>query len=141
MTGVDILGYSAGAITSLTFLPQGEADFAGGFDVYVVVANKDGGLSEIVLDPLMQEEFRLLLREMVDEGRTAFLSSHSLDEVERVADRVAIIHQGRILLTAAMDEIKDTHRKVTLRFGQPLALDHVGLLADIRLPVDRLDFF
>ncbi|HET6425829.1 MAG TPA: ABC transporter ATP-binding protein, partial [Planctomycetaceae bacterium] len=42
------------------------------------------------------------------------------DEVERVADRVAIIHQGRIVLTAAMDEIKDTHRRMTLRFGQTL---------------------
>lgn len=47
-------------------------------------------------------------------------SSHLLDEVERVADRVAIIHQGRVLLTASMDEVKDTHRRVTLRFGQTL---------------------
>ena len=37
------------------------------------------------------------------------VSSHLLDEVERVADQVAIIHQGRILLTAPMDEIKETH--------------------------------
>ena len=33
---------------------------------------------------------------------------------------MAIIHQGRILLTATMDEIKDSHRRVTLRFGQSL---------------------
>ena len=45
-------------------------------------------------------------------------SSHLLDEVERVADRVAIIHDGRILLTAPMDEIKESHRRMTLRFGQ-----------------------
>jgi ABC-2 type transport system ATP-binding protein len=47
-------------------------------------------------------------------------SSHLLDEVERVADEVAIIHQGRILLAATMDEIKESHRRVTLRFDQPI---------------------
>ncbi len=49
---------------------------------------------------------------------TVLFSSHLLDEVERVADRVAIIHQGRIMLTAPMDEIKAQHRRLTLRFGQ-----------------------
>jgi hypothetical protein len=37
-----------------------------------------------------------------------------------VADRVAIIHQGRIMLSASLDEIKETHRRVTLHFGQAL---------------------
>ena len=40
------------------------------------------------LDPILQEEFRALLRETVADGRTVFLSSHSLDEVQHVADRV-----------------------------------------------------
>jgi ABC-2 type transport system ATP-binding protein len=43
-----------------------------------------------------------------------------LDEVERVADEVAIIHRGRILLAATMDEIKESHRRVTLRFDEPV---------------------
>jgi ABC-2 type transport system ATP-binding protein len=43
-----------------------------------------------------------------------------LDEVERVADRVAIIHEGRILLTAPMDELKVSHRRVTLKFDEAL---------------------
>ena len=60
-----------------------------------------------------------IIRTIADEGRTVFFSSHLLDEVERVADRVAIIHQGRIMLTASMDEMKESHRRVTLRFGQP----------------------
>ena len=46
------------------------------------------------LDPLMQHEFALLVRETVDEGRTVFLSSHELDEVQRIVDRVTIIKDG-----------------------------------------------
>lgn len=74
------------------------------------------------LDPVVRRDILgAIIRTIADEGRTVLFSSHLLDEVERVADRVAIIHQGRILLTASMDEIKDTHRRVTLRFGQTLA--------------------
>ncbi|MDO5067951.1 MAG: ABC transporter ATP-binding protein [Propionibacteriaceae bacterium] len=51
------------------------------------------------LDPLIQHEFHQLLREIADEGRTVFLSSHSLSEVQRVADRVAIIRRGELVVT------------------------------------------
>src|SRR6516162_89735 len=73
------------------------------------------------LDPVVRRDILgAIIRTIAEEGRTVVFSSHLLDEVERVADRVAIIHQGRILLTATMDEIKDSHRRVTLRFGQSL---------------------
>jgi ABC-type multidrug transport system ATPase subunit len=73
------------------------------------------------LDPVVRRDILgAIIRTIADEGRTVLFSSHLLDEVERVADRVAIIHQGRIILTAPMDEIKDSHRRVTLRFGQSL---------------------
>ncbi|HET6884262.1 MAG TPA: ABC transporter ATP-binding protein [Pirellulales bacterium] len=73
------------------------------------------------LDPVVRRDILgAIIRTIADEGRTVLFSSHLLDEVERVADRVAIIHQGRIVLTAAMDEIKDTHRRMTLRFEQSL---------------------
>jgi ABC-2 type transport system ATP-binding protein len=62
---------------------------------------------------------RAIIRTIADEGRTVLFSSHLLDEVERVADRIAIIHEGRIVLSAPLDEIKETHRRVTLRFHQP----------------------
>ena len=72
------------------------------------------------LDPVVRRDILgAIIRATADEGRTVLFSSHLLDEVERVADRVAMIHEGRIVLTATMDEIKDTHRRVTLRFGQP----------------------
>lgn len=73
------------------------------------------------LDPVVRRDILgAIIRTIADEGRTVLFSSHLLDEVERVADRVAIIHQGRIMLTAPMDEIKDTHRRMTLRFEQSL---------------------
>ena len=50
------------------------------------------------LDPLLQDEFASLLRETVADGRTVLLSSHDLDEVQRVVQRVAIIRSGRIVV-------------------------------------------
>jgi ABC-2 type transport system ATP-binding protein len=74
------------------------------------------------LDPIVRRDIlSAIIRTIAEEGRTVLFSSHLLDEVQRVADRVAIIHQGRIVLTASMDEIMDTHRRVTLRFSEPLA--------------------
>lgn len=71
------------------------------------------------LDPVVRRDILgAIIRTIADEGRTVLFSSHLLDEVERVADRVAIIHHGRIMLTAPMDEIKAGHRRLTLRFGQ-----------------------
>jgi ABC-2 type transport system ATP-binding protein len=58
------------------------------------------------LDPLMQREFERLVRETVSEGRTVFLSSHELDEVQRVADRVAIIRSGRLVTTDTVDNLR-----------------------------------
>ncbi|MDA1230138.1 MAG: ABC transporter ATP-binding protein [Planctomycetota bacterium] len=84
------------------------------------------------LDPVVRRDILgAIIRTIADEGRTVFFSSHLLDEVERVADRVAIIHQGKILLTATMDDIKETHRRMTLRFqnAMPQAPALVGTLA------------
>jgi ABC-2 type transport system ATP-binding protein len=72
------------------------------------------------LDPVVRRDIlSAIIRTIADEGRTVLFSSHLLDEVERVADEVTIIHQGRLLLTSSLDEIKDTHRRVTLRFDEP----------------------
>jgi ABC-2 type transport system ATP-binding protein len=79
----------------------------------VVLDEPTGGL-----DPLMQEEFRVLLRELAHEGRTAFLSSHSLDEVERVADRVGAIREGRMITVDSVQHLQAAaKRHVTVRFG------------------------
>ena len=57
------------------------------------------------LDPLVQETFRALVRETADDGRTVFLSSHSLDEVQHVADRVGIIRAGRLVAVESVETL------------------------------------
>jgi ABC-2 type transport system ATP-binding protein len=70
------------------------------------------------LDPLMQNEFERLLRETVDDGRTVFLSSHELDEVQRVSDRVAIIKEGRLMVTDSVDGLRRaTPQTLEVRFA------------------------
>jgi ABC-2 type transport system ATP-binding protein len=75
------------------------------------------------LDPLVQQTFFALLRETVAEGRTAFLSSHILDEVERTCDRVAIIRDGRIVTVDRVVALRDlAYHEVELRFAAPVAV-------------------
>jgi len=76
------------------------------------------------LDPLVQQSFYALVREASAEGRTVFLSSHILSEVERTCDRVAIIRDGRIIKIDRVDALRDlAHHQVELRFvdGVPVA--------------------
>jgi ABC-2 type transport system ATP-binding protein len=74
------------------------------------------------LDPLVQQTFFALLREIVAEGRTVFLSSHILDEVERTCDRVAIIREGRLVMVDRISALRDlSYHEVTLRFAAPVA--------------------
>jgi len=58
------------------------------------------------LDPLMQQEFYGLLGELRAQGRTVFVSSHILYEVERTCDRVAIIREGRLVATERIDDLR-----------------------------------
>jgi ABC-2 type transport system ATP-binding protein len=58
------------------------------------------------LDPMMQHKVQELVRQVVQEGRTVFLSSHVLSEVERVADRVGILREGRLVAVEAMADLK-----------------------------------
>jgi ABC-2 type transport system ATP-binding protein len=71
------------------------------------------------LDPLMQDEFHRLLRETTADGRTVFLSSHELDEVQRIADRVAIIREGRLVVTDSVDGLRrKAPQTIELRFAK-----------------------
>jgi len=71
------------------------------------------------LDPLMQEEFLALVREERERGCAVFLSSHELDEVQRVCDRVGIIREGRVVAVERVaDLLERTPRRVTVRFAR-----------------------
>jgi ABC-2 type transport system ATP-binding protein len=57
------------------------------------------------LDPAGIREFRQMIRGFIDEGRTVLLSSHLLDEVERICDHVAIVDHGRVLIQGSIAEL------------------------------------
>jgi ABC-2 type transport system ATP-binding protein len=70
------------------------------------------------LDPLLQAEMRALLRETAADGRTVFISSHSLDEVQHVADRVGIIRGGRLISVDAVESLRERSlRHVSVTFA------------------------
>jgi ABC-2 type transport system ATP-binding protein len=72
------------------------------------------------LDPIVRRDIlEAIIRTIAEEGRTVLFSSHLLHEVERVADRVALIDAGRIVFSGALDQIKETHHRLTLRFPTP----------------------
>ncbi len=72
------------------------------------------------LDPIVRRDIlSAIIRTVADEGRTILFSSHLLDEVERVADQVAMLHRGRLVLSAPLDHILNSHHVVTLRFDEP----------------------
>ena len=72
------------------------------------------------LDPLVKAEFHAVLRERVQAGAAVLLSSHVLSEVERVADRVAAIRSGRLLMLETMAGLREKARHtVEVRFGSP----------------------
>lgn len=74
------------------------------------------------LDPLVQQAFYALVHEAQAEGRTTFLSSHILSEVERTCDRVAIIRDGRLVKVDRTDALRDlAHHEVELRFTDGVA--------------------
>jgi len=74
------------------------------------------------LDPLIQQTFFALVEEARRDGRTIFLSSHIIDEVDRTCDRVAIIREGRLVHVDRIEAIRElAFHHVELTFGSPVA--------------------
>lgn len=77
------------------------------------------------LDPAMTEEvLQALVSHVASEELTVFFSSHQIPEVDQIADRVAIIHAGRLVLTGALDDLRENFRRIQLVFDgdAPVAL-------------------
>ena len=78
------------------------------------------------LDPLNQQEFDRMVKEVRADGRTVFLSSHILTEVEQTCSRVAIIREGRLVRVGGVAELKDIKRhEVTITFADAVPVDGV----------------
>jgi len=74
------------------------------------------------LDPMMQEALYALLDDMRRDGRTVFLSSHVLPEVERVCDRIGLLRAGRLALVSTVAEVQHlAPRRVKVVFGGDVA--------------------
>jgi ABC-2 type transport system ATP-binding protein len=85
------------------------------------------------LDPLVQREFLALVREARHQGRTVFLSSHILYEVEAVADMVAILRQGRLVVVQSVDKLKaQALRRIDLTFESAPPLDELRAVPGVR---------
>jgi len=84
------------------------------------------------LDPLMQQEFLDLVTEERDRGCAVFLSSHELDEVQRVCDRVGIVRGGRLIAVERIDELLGkARRRFTVELADPAGLERLRSLEGV----------
>ena len=95
------------------------------------------------LDPLVQHTFHELVREVVAVGRTVFVSSHVLAEVQEICDRVGIVRAGRLVTVEHVTTLRERSlRKVVVRFadGVPLELARLPGVHDLRNEQSRATF-
>ena len=85
------------------------------------------------LDPIaMDELLRLLVEDCTADGRTVFLSSHQLTEIERIADYIGIMDRGRLLLEGPLDDIRAGFRRLTVA-GEGLPISDKRVLNSRRV--------
>jgi ABC-2 type transport system ATP-binding protein len=96
------------------------------------------------LDPLMQEQFLELVAEERERGCAVFISSHELDEVERVCDRVGIVRGGRLIAVERIDDLLGkAKRRVSLELAGPADLGELRALptvSDLEASDGRVSF-
>jgi ABC-2 type transport system ATP-binding protein len=84
------------------------------------------------LDPLNQQEFDGMVKETREDGRTVFLSSHVLSEVEKTCTRVGIIREGRLVRIGGVAEVKAIKRyELTISFASPVPADSFNALVGV----------
>jgi ABC-2 type transport system ATP-binding protein len=87
------------------------------------------------LDPLLQQEFLALVREVRDAGRTVFMSSHRLAEVDVAADRIAVLRQGRLVTVESVATLRERAGYSTeIHFAEPVPSGAFDGLPGIRNP-------
>jgi ABC-2 type transport system ATP-binding protein len=84
------------------------------------------------LDPIaLDEVLRLLVEDCTSQGRTIFLSSHQLAEIEQIADHIGIMDRGRVLIEGPLDDIRASFRRLTVK-GASLPTAHACILTTRR---------
>jgi ABC-2 type transport system ATP-binding protein len=84
------------------------------------------------LDPLVQQSFHALLGEVSAAGRTVFLSSHTLSEVERVTQRLAILRQGRLVVVDSLENLRNVAvQRLEIEFAEPVDPDEFRVLPGV----------
>jgi len=85
------------------------------------------------LDPLVQRSFHELLGEVRAQGRTVFLSSHTLSEVERVTDRLAILRRGRLVVVDSVADLRKVAvQRLEIEFGARVPASEFRSLPGVR---------
>jgi len=73
------------------------------------------------LDTMVRREFLEMMVDYAARGNTVLLSSHQINEVERVADQVAMVHQGKLVLVDTLDELKESMQELTVVVADAVA--------------------
>jgi len=104
------------------------AAFAADADLYILDEPTSG------LDPLMERVFQECILDIKKEGKSIFLSSHILSEVERLCDKVSIIRQGQIIESGSLTELRHLTRiRIQIETEQPIpALEDVKGVHEIQ---------
>jgi ABC-2 type transport system ATP-binding protein len=85
------------------------------------------------LDPIMQQRFLDLVREVRASGLTVFMSSHVLSEVQQSADRVGIVRDGRLIAVEAVDDLRRRAvRRVEIHFDEPVSSEAFVSIPELR---------
>jgi ABC-2 type transport system ATP-binding protein len=85
------------------------------------------------LDPLVQQSFHALLGEVSAQGRTVFLSSHTLSEVERVTHRLAVLRKGRLVVVDSLENLRKVAvQRLEIEFGEPVDADEFRSLPGVK---------
>ena len=86
------------------------------------------------LDPIARRDLlRDVIGQLQDRGATVFFSSHLLYEIEPICDRIAILHEGRILKCAAVDELREQVKRIVLKPASAARVPDLSGLLDIQV--------
>jgi beta-exotoxin I transport system ATP-binding protein len=84
------------------------------------------------LDPLLQQTFLDMVREARAAGQTVFMSSHVMSEVQRTADRVGIVREGRMVAVERVEELRERAvRRVEIHFEDPVTAEEFSALPGV----------